>query len=182
MIRKAIIVALTLAALVVAFAWAWSYDDQELDAYLGGYDSYVVTRGPDVAVYVTSLRGWLRAGVLRMDPEQERPAFIGMSSGFWGVVRYPIVRVDGRFGHRSRLGGLLVTCDYSFPYARLICAAVPHYAVFVALIAYPVIALVGGPLRQWRRRRRGLCLKCGYNTTGNETGACPECGNTIPLP
>jgi hypothetical protein len=26
------------------------------------------------------------------------------------------------------------------------------------------------------RRRRGLCVKCGYNLTGNATGVCPECG------
>ena len=37
----------------------------------------------------------------------------------------------------------------------------------------------GGPL--WRRRRRllrerGLCLCCGYDLTGNESGICPECG------
>ncbi len=33
----------------------------------------------------------------------------------------------------------------------------------------------------WRRRQRllrqrGLCLTCGYDLTGNDSGACPECG------
>ncbi len=27
-----------------------------------------------------------------------------------------------------------------------------------------------------RRRRSGLCVKCGYNLTGNVSGRCPECG------
>lgn len=27
-----------------------------------------------------------------------------------------------------------------------------------------------------RRWRSGLCVKCGYNMTGNESGICPECG------
>jgi hypothetical protein len=31
-------------------------------------------------------------------------------------------------------------------------------------------------LARSRRRRRGLCLSCGYDLTGNESGTCPECG------
>ena len=26
------------------------------------------------------------------------------------------------------------------------------------------------------RRRRGLCVACGYDLRGNVSGACPECG------
>ena len=26
------------------------------------------------------------------------------------------------------------------------------------------------------RRSAGLCLKCGYDLTGNVSGVCPECG------
>ena len=29
------------------------------------------------------------------------------------------------------------------------------------------------------RRRHGLCVKCGYDLTGNASGGCPECGTTI---
>lgn len=42
--------------------------------------------------------------------------------------------------------------------------------------AYPIFAFVHGPVCRFRRRRRGLCVKCGYNLTGNTTGVCPECG------
>ena len=36
----------------------------------------------------------------------------------------------------------------------------------------------------WRRRQRllrerGLCLKCGYDLTGNVTGVCSECGTEV---
>jgi len=31
--------------------------------------------------------------------------------------------------------------------------------------------------RESARRRRGLCVKCGYNLAGNTSGVCPECGN-----
>ena len=33
-------------------------------------------------------------------------------------------------------------------------------------------------LRQYRREHC-LCLKCGYNLTGNVSGVCPECGEEI---
>lgn len=36
--------------------------------------------------------------------------------------------------------------------------------------------LAYGPLRRWRRRRKGWCVRCGYDLTGNVTGVCPECG------
>jgi hypothetical protein len=46
----------------------------------------------------------------------------------------------------------------------------------VALAAYPIVSLIRGPVRRHHRRRRGLCVRCGYNLAGNTTGVCPECG------
>ena len=31
--------------------------------------------------------------------------------------------------------------------------------------------------RRWRRE--GRCLRCGYDLTGNVSGRCPECGESI---
>lgn len=47
---------------------------------------------------------------------------------------------------------------------------------------FPTFALIRGPVRRWRRRRRGLCVGCGYNLTGNVSGVCPECGTKIEKP
>jgi hypothetical protein len=44
---------------------------------------------------------------------------------------------------------------------------------------YPILAFYCGPYRRYRRRKKGLCLKCGYNLTGNVSGICPECGEKI---
>lgn len=49
------------------------------------------------------------------------------------------------------------------------------------LLLWPLLALVRGPVRRAVRRRRGACLQCGYNLTGNTSGVCPECGEPIPL-
>ncbi len=49
----------------------------------------------------------------------------------------------------------------------------------VLLALYPAVAFIRGPLRRYRRRRGGLCVKCGYDLHGNESGVCPECGTNL---
>ena len=56
---------------------------------------------------------------------------------------------------------------------------VPLWMPFVLFAAYPAIAFIRGPVRRWRRRRKGRCLKCGYDLTGNVSGVCPECGGSV---
>lgn len=46
----------------------------------------------------------------------------------------------------------------------------------VLFAIYPTIAFIRGPFRRYRRRKRGDCVSCGYNLTGNKSGTCPECG------
>ncbi len=55
----------------------------------------------------------------------------------------------------------------------------PLYAPVLILAAYPFVAVMRGPLRRYRRRRCGLCLTCGYDLTGNESGRCPECATEV---
>ena len=53
------------------------------------------------------------------------------------------------------------------------------FAVNTVVLAGLFAAMVRGPgmLRRWRRRRRGLCARCGYARAGLAEGApCPECG------
>jgi hypothetical protein len=44
-----------------------------------------------------------------------------------------------------------------------------------------IIAIPTGFLwwRDCRRRSPGHCQQCGYNLTGNVSGRCPECGDSI---
>ncbi len=59
------------------------------------------------------------------------------------------------------------------------CLVVPLWCLFLLFGAYPTYACLRGPvLRSWRRRR-GLCVGCSYDLTGNESGTCPECGEGV---
>ncbi len=55
----------------------------------------------------------------------------------------------------------------------------PLWLLLVLFALYPIVALIRGPYRRYRRRRKGLCVKCGYNLMGNVSGVCPECGERL---
>ena len=49
------------------------------------------------------------------------------------------------------------------------------FAISLAVGGYPTLRLVRYIEVRRQRRRNGLCIRCGYDLTGNESGACPEC-------
>lgn len=58
----------------------------------------------------------------------------------------------------------------------------PHLEMWYPLWVLPSASLSAVVLL-WRYRRRfpvGHCARCGYDLTGNRSGACPECGTPIP--
>ncbi len=59
---------------------------------------------------------------------------------------------------------------------------IPLWMMFILMAAYPTLAFIRGPVRRHRRRKRGLCVKCAYNLTGNVSGTCPECGTKVTQP
>ena len=47
---------------------------------------------------------------------------------------------------------------------------------FVLFAVYPTVAFIRGPLRRWRRYKKGFCLNCGYDLRGSVSDVCSECG------
>jgi hypothetical protein len=70
---------------------------------------------------------------------------------------------------------------------RLYAPIFPGFAintVFYAAVLWVVFASPG-KLRRRIRRRRGLCVRCGYDLRGSASSAstiCPECGTAFPSP
>jgi len=68
---------------------------------------------------------------------------------------------------------------YEFRYCTINVAVTPLWSLTALFATYPTITFIRAPVRRWRWRRKGLCLKCGYNLTGNVSGICPECGERV---
>lgn len=64
-------------------------------------------------------------------------------------------------------------CDYN----QITRLRLPLWLPSIAFTPIPVLAFIRGPLRRRRRRKKGFCVKCGYNLRGNVSGICPECGS-----
>ncbi len=140
---------------------------------------------PRYTLNVSARRGWLRfkrstnycltCGCL--PPNHATHRWLGCFYGHHGVT------VDYSYSFNSPLPvenriafpGVKWTTYLLFG-ARHNSLAISLWPPFALFAIYPVIAFTRGPLRRHRRRRRGLCLQCGYNLTGNVTGRCPECG------
>lgn len=63
---------------------------------------------------------------------------------------------------------------------------IPAWAPAVSFSVLPA-AWLARRVPQWHQSRRGrrqarhgLCGRCGYNLTGNQSGVCPECGTSVP--
>ncbi len=86
-----------------------------------------------------------------------------------------------RFGFNVRVRDSETTLFGGFG-DRTYSLAVPLWAVATLLLLfciYPITTFIRGPYRRYRRGKKGHCLKCGYNLTGNVSGVCPECGEKI---
>jgi hypothetical protein len=94
------------------------------------------------------------------------------------VLSYGVLNSD-HFVVSFSVGAALPTVEMA---ADRLVMRVPPWMPFVLFGVFPMAALIGGPLRSWRRwsrRRRGLCIKCGYSLTGLLEPRCPECGRKI---
>ena len=86
-----------------------------------------------------------------------------------------------RFGFMVRVSESMSTLQGGLGY-RSYQLTVPLRAVPVLVLlfcTYPAIVFFRGPYSRYRRRRKGLCIHCCYNLTGNVSGICPECGQKV---
>jgi len=180
MIRKAIIVVLTLAALGTALLYADSYR-------LRLYPLTMELRR------LMSCGMWTAPEELRIPGPRSRHywdddsmildlwAHNGRFSVAYNSTIGPVAHVSNRrvsaagFGYETgRRYWPRPDGTYAYYQEREI--TVPLAVIGTLFAAYPAIAFIRGPLRRWRRRRRGMCIRCGYDLQGNVSGTCPECG------
>jgi len=198
MIRRGVIVVLTLASLamlvleVASFAcrspypWAepWRWEGTRYDVGSSMLTTALRLPGSDFGGAMTLPHSV--QGALKLSDLGER--------GILGIYlcrgRFAVGYVDLAPTQTIRRSSSVVTLDGRLlafenwwvglpkPAAPLHVLAVrgASWVPLALLAAYPAVAFVCGPVRRWRRRRKGRCVRCGYDLTGNVSGVCPECG------
>ena len=158
MIRKAIIVVLTLAATGTGVTCVASL--RVYTAYDGKYG--------EVALVAGGL--WFY--------RQPRPPYLPQSQGFYMPQNHLYLTEHE----------LLVIPEWSPAHrwwgtpVRSTVVGVPLWIPFVLFAAHPTLVFTRPLRRRWRderRSQRGLCVECKYDLTGNASGVCPECGTPL---
>lgn len=182
MIRKAIIVVLTLAAVGMCCLWVDSYRTRDLKPLTPQEREYrwCTLRAPPLPGLRIQLDHW-------------DPLIVSTRRGMFSLRYDTDIGTDttiphkdfGFFGFRYKQW-LRHSSSHRFPgdpdikyYHRVREISLSFAALVVALACYPTLAFIRGPLRRYRRRKSGECLACGYNLTGLPKPRCPECGTEI---
>ncbi|MBU0717865.1 MAG: hypothetical protein KJ749_06410, partial [Planctomycetes bacterium] len=181
-IRTSIALVLALAAIITGLAWAanWVFPLAVLQT-VG-----LANRG-NLQGVTWNVSYWPSEGYPRIS--------IGVREGSAGLNWYWVNREARGRSLRRFYGGPwpaeIRTENLTTPYKRVVADGssdeylsrsmlfleLPLWGLTVVLGAYPTGVLYRGPIRRWRRRRRGLCLKCGYDLRLLTEPRCPECAN-----
>jgi hypothetical protein len=162
MIRKSAVTLLVLVSLSSLLLWMLPRKDaimwpvyrnrQRAPEKVGDWSIEVTCYSRVLALSYSRILSYTQAGLVNNE------------YGPWAGFYYRGVAVP--FNHREGL--------FSVQTWRL-----PFWSVALLSLLYPTVTFLCGPYRRHRRRKKGLCLQCGYSLKGNVSGVCPECGEQI---
>lgn len=162
MVRKAVIALLTLGAIGTLLASVTSY---RLGAYV--YSRF----DPGTSLDVELSRGWMCIEVLTSRDPKVLDAWEPVS-GFYEVES---LRGYAVAWYRDPIWG----AGGPIPGTSQTRQCVSLHLLTILFASYPAVVFIRGPVRRWHRRRKGRCVKCGYELTGLPEPRCPECGTRI---
>ncbi len=184
MIRKAIIVMLSLAAAGTVAMWGMTAIE---------WPGYWRSRGPVCGYSIVRTADYPPTWLLVSWADSHLRPKAQFSEGSMALRwSYPVAQQDApatrtslrlagfEFRRQAVPGALL---SYTLPVGKTsvdVDIRIPLWFLFILFTSYPAVALfIRGPLRRYLRRKKGLCVKCGYNLTGLPEPRCPESGVRI---
>jgi hypothetical protein len=112
---------------------------------------------------------WVAAAAASRDPEYWQDVWSYRSDAFVGSL--PVPAPWFRW-----------SAEYFRDGTSMRFVVLPVWLVLALVAVYPVSVLGVRPFLRWKRKRHGRCPCCGYDLTGNVSGACPECGTEVKHP
>lgn len=181
MIRRIVIILLTIASIGTLALIGVSYSGATAGAlpdFLAGYSPPTSSSGPRYSLFLSARKGEFLIirnrmycfGCGRLEPDHSPDC---SPDGTLFLISWRRV-VEREFG----IPGLR-WISYDDVGVRTNKLTISLWLMFIIFALYPVAVFVRGPIRRHRRRKRGLCLTCGYDLTGNESDRCPECGKSV---
>ncbi len=203
MIRKFLILGLTLGGIASLLAWVYCFDSVQ----------YLVSDDPKGPCLINNqLTGYfdgclLYRGRIRIEgvfrPRQANSGRSNFTLGGFRLYRTIANQDLACFVQIIQQKGLVSIAAFPIGIWHL---SIPLLPLGLLLLAYPIYFFAHAPVLKWSRRRQGLCIgcgldlvlnaigkcpecdairfcsKCGYNLKGNMSGVCPECGTRIEKP
>ena len=182
MIRKTIIVVLTLGAVVALSARALTHSPESAGGRSFRSSSLLGIRVVIHRRKIVLAHDTIASGQVPNPDFGPQVSAVFADAREAGTLAVPVEMIEELFASSGLLGvrwgrGRISDDRRIWADCQVIC--VPLWMPFVIFSAYPTIAFIRGPLRRYRRRKRGLCVTCGYDLRGSP-GRCPECGKKTP--
>lgn len=187
MVRRVVIVLLTVGAVGTILLWFSSYFYVVAWRNNPNVQLPVCTIAFDAGMLVVSYHRYADDNRERFDATptflgvasvtQTSPAALSVSDDPAGLtIRrvQPLFALDGSLFYGDTRFVTLNNVTYSAVVIQL-------WLPFILLATYPTFAFIRGPLRRYHRRRKGLCAECGYNLTGLTEQRCPECATEFQV-
>ena len=174
MIRRVLLVLLTLVSLMSAGVW--------LDSYRGSRTLTYQTSELDRFRFV-AVAGWF---LISWDESNEE--LVDIQTDF--TKAWTQLRAAGSFRQVMKGRGVAISDltqpkgvypgeddgIWTFASCRTRTLHVEGWIIPLLAGPYPLLVCARSLVRRRYRIRKGLCLRCGYNLMGNRSGVCPECG------
>ena len=174
LVRKTIIVVLALAAVGVGVPAATGFYVAAA-AYRCSMDPQRITLSIKMCTSCGHLVSAHGRSCSRADEDPLDSPFLKVEENWEKYFRDdPRVSVGNRLGSRT-IGVFWGSWGLSMGVTQYEVGISPLIPICLFAL-YPTIAFIRGPLRRHRRRKRGLCIHCGFDLRGTPE-RCPECGH-----